>query len=94
MQILSEFLYIWLPACLALVSLSWVGWLSRRVRHPWHVVVHVFVALIVVYLSGWSLWALYGIRFLNWWPTSLPYMFVAGALAVSGAWHATLRRVV
>jgi len=94
MRLLLDILCIWLPACLAIVSLVWMARLSRLARGSWRVVVHVFLGLIVVYLSCWSLCALYGIRFLDWWPTYLPYIFVAAGLAVSGAWHAVLRRVV
>jgi membrane protein YdbS with pleckstrin-like domain len=91
-EVILEILYIWLPACLALVSVVWIGMLSWWANGSWRLAVHVPVALFVLYLSVWSVWALFGIRFLDWWPTYLPYIFVAAGLAISGAWHLVLRR--
>jgi polyferredoxin len=92
MQVLSDILYFWLPALVAIFALIWAMMLMRRPQTRWTLAARLVVIALVLYLSAWSLWALYGTRFLNWWPTYLPYIFVGLALTITAICHVVLRR--
>jgi uncharacterized membrane protein (DUF485 family) len=95
MQVALDILYFWLPVTLAIFAAGWLATLAVRVRTKRAMVAMIASSLIVVVLSGISVYALVATRFYEGWPTFLPYIFVACALVIVGACHVTLaRRVV
>jgi hypothetical protein len=94
MQVAADVIFFWLPMAAGVATVVWAVVLVRRADTRTARAASLLAAATIVCLSGWSLWALLGIRFANMWPIFLPYLLVSLACVGTFIFHLATRKTV